>query len=240
MTLNYNIKTFAQIDSTMDKAAQELDDTAVEGLVIHAMSQEQGRGRQGKHWHAPMGNLYLSIVLSPAIEKKDCGQLAFVCACALVEAVTSLCDKDIDIRVKWPNDVLVDGKKIAGILIESKGDAYIAGIGLNILAPPEGAIGLKDITDKRVPINPVRDFLLDVLDAYYTRWLKEGFEVIQKTWMEKAAFLDEEIAIKLSEKEETGIFKGIDKNGCLLLEQNGDIQTFYSGEIYSGAGAQNP
>lgn len=240
MTLNYIIKTFAQIDSTMDKAAQELENKASEGLVIHAMSQEKGRGRQGKHWHAPMGNLYLSIVLSPAIEKKDCGQLALVCACAVVEAVTSLCDKDLDICVKWPNDVLVDGKKIAGILIESKRDAYIAGIGLNILAPPEGAIGLKDITDKRLPINPVRDFLLDVLDAYYTRWLKEGFEVIQKNWMEKAAFLDQEITIKLSEKEETGIFKGIDKNGCLLLEQNGDIQKFYSGEIYSGSGTQNP
>ena len=230
--MDFKIETFASVSSTQDKAIELLNTGASEGLVVQAMSMENGRGRQGNAWHAPMGNLYLSIVLRPDISEADCGQMSFVAALAVVETARSLTDEDLKINVKWPNDVLVEGKKLAGILIDKQGSAYILGVGINILAAPEYATALQAHSDKRLPINPVRDFFLDVFDAYYTKWLNEGFENIQEQWMRKAAFLNEKIGVRLSSREEQGIFKGIDQDGALLLETTDGTRRFVSGEVF--------
>lgn len=231
--MDFKIETFASVSSTQDKAMELLKSGASEGLVVQAMSMEHGRGRHGNDWHAPMGNLYLSIVLQPDISETDCGQMSFVAALAVVETARSLTTDDaLKINVKWPNDVLINGKKLAGILIEKEGQDYILGVGLNILAAPENATALQAHSEKRLPINPVRDFFLDVFNAYYTKWLNEGFENIQEQWMRKAAFLNEKIGVRLSDREEQGIFKGIDKDGALLLETKEGIQRFVSGEVF--------
>ena len=233
--MEFDIKTLAACGSTQDEAKKQAGDPPRHGFVVHTLQQDTGRGRQGNSWHGPMGNLYMSVVLNPSLEAKHSGQLAFVAALTVAGTVRALTDGKADISLKWPNDVLVDGKKIAGILIEKEGDAYILGIGLNILAPPEDAIGLQEICDKRTPINPVRDFLLDVLDGYYTRWLKEGFEPIREQWMRKAAFMDQEIQVNLADGKDKGVFKGIDENGALILEKDGEIKKILSGEVFASS-----
>ena len=247
--MDFQVKTFAELDSTQDEAMRLIrqnPDKAQEGTVIHAMSMASGRGRHGNQWHAPMGNLYLSVLLTPEIDDKDCGQLAFVAALAVAETIESLAgtqqgdksDPSQKIELKWPNDVLVGGKKISGILIEKESigskSVYIMGVGINILAPPDGAISLQDICTKRTPINPVRDFFLDVFEAYYLRWSYEGFAPIHSRWMRQAAFLDQEIDVRLANQTKRGIFKGIDKDGALLLQNPQDAaeERYLSGEIF--------
>ena len=239
--MEYNIQSYASVSSTQDIAMEILDSRSEKDisekhdvLVIHAMSQNKGRGRHGNIWHAPMGNLYLSLILSPNIEAKNCGQLSFMSALAVHETVLTLLqdEADIDIQLKWPNDVLVNGQKIAGILIESYKDSYILGVGLNILSPPENAIGIQSLSSKRNPINAVRDLFLDIFDAYYIRWQKQGFEPIRDKWMRHAIKLNEEIKVKLAGQTLEGIFEGIDSDGALLLRQKGGIQKILSGDVY--------
>lgn len=231
--MNFDIKTYASLESTQDEALRLLEEgKGAQGLVVQAMTQLNGRGRHGNSWNGPLGNLYLSVVLSPEIDQKHSGQIAFVAGLAVAETIRSLTHPNIDIGLKWPNDVLIGDQKLAGILIEKFEHFYILGIGLNILAPPDYAAGLQAFSDKRLPINPVRDMLLDILDVYYTRWIKEGFSVIKDQWMSRAAYLNEEIEVRLPNARTSGIFKGIDNDGALILEKDHKTQRFLSGEVF--------
>lgn len=233
--MEFHIETYAQLESTQDELIHLIKSgQGEEGKGVQALSQSSGRGRQGRSWEGPMGNLYLSLALKPDIVPRNAGQIAFVAGMAVYETVRSLLGEDKNIALKWPNDVLVDGCKIAGLLIEKHEDFYILGIGLNILAPPDNAAGLQEMSDKRLPVNPVRDMLLDILSAYITRWEKEGFEVIREQWMRQAAFVNEEIKVRLPQETISGIFKGIDNKGALLLETDNQTQRIWSGDVFLG------
>ncbi len=213
---------------------------AAEGLAVQALQQTKGRGRHGNVWIAPMGNLYISKLLRPSCRADKAGQLAFVAAVALSDAVDSVMDPSFTKTLKWPNDVLVDGKKIAGILLESSLDRHgrvdylIIGTGVNIFAPPEGAAGLDAIKKERIAVNTFRDIYLDRLKDWYDVWQNKGFAPVREAWLKQAHGLYKNMKIRLPEITYEGVFKGIDDNGALLADVQGERRIFTAGEVHFG------
>jgi BirA family biotin operon repressor/biotin-[acetyl-CoA-carboxylase] ligase len=175
-------------------------DKVKHGLVVQSMMQDKGRGRQGREWVSPMGNVYISILLQPDVPFDQIGQLAFVAGLAISDAIEkALPEAEMDKVLKWPNDVWVNGKKCSGILIERDGDNIILGVGLNVLTPPDDAIGLKDLlNDDQDPpnIHEVRNLILYGLDTYYNIWLTKGFDTIRNNWLNQAHKLGQNITVK--------------------------------------------
>ena len=137
------ILSFASIDSTNEEIRRRAKTGAPEGTAVMAESQTAGRGRRGRVWVSPPGNLYCSLLLRPQCAPKDAGNLSFAAALAVAEALLPLLPEGIDLRFKWPNDVLLDGKKVAGILIESEVEGgslsfAVVGAGINVAnSPPD-------------------------------------------------------------------------------------------------------
>lgn len=140
----YSLLMFNQVDSTNTEALILAKSGVIGNFVIWAREQTGGRGRQGKHWESLTGNLHFSILLENPSSLSDCPQLSFVAANAVLDAIRMLAlDKklDLNLKLKWPNDVLINGKKVAGILLEAiniYGKSYVVvGIGVNVASYPE-------------------------------------------------------------------------------------------------------
>ena len=145
--------------------------------------------------------------------------------------------------LKWPNDILIDGLKISGILLESnitesKPDGLVVGIGLNIFNAPELATCLNDVARDAVYVNKVRDKVLEELDTAYTQWQEEGFAPIRAKWLENAHGLAAPITARLPNESYKGIFSGLTEDGSLILEQeNGEEKIIHAAEVYFGEDA---
>ncbi len=238
MTIEWSVHTYASLPSTQDYVKELAQEGLPEGLVIQAIEQRAGKGRHGRHWFSPMGNLYMSVLLRPGCDVAQAGQLAFVTAVALSVAMDEVVDKNNHQKaLKWPNDILIDGKKVSGILIEKEGDAYVVGVGVNIMNPPDDAVGLNQVTwEINVPIHPFRDKFLNHLGLFYAQWQKDGFAPIRRRWLAEAFRLNEEITVSTPPPGQSGIFRDLDEHGCLVLEQkNGKKLAINSGEVYFGA-----
>ncbi len=226
--------------STQDVVRGLADTGEEEGLAVQALQQAGGRGRHGNSWTSPMGNLYLSVLLRPACNADKAGQLAFVCAVALSQAIDEVMDDVHTKTLKWPNDILIDGKKLSGILLETSLDKHgrvdylIVGTGVNIFAPPEGAIGLDSIKKERIAINTFRDLYLEKLESCYKAWQQSGFTALRHLWLEQAHGMNAPMKIRLPEVTYEGIFRGIDENGTLIAEVDGKTRTFTAGEVHFG------
>lgn len=240
MSVNWQINTFAELPSTQDYLRNLIDgNPEPEGLVIQALSQTAGHGRQGRHWHSPMGNLYMSLLLRPECAPAQAGQMAFVVAVAVSAAMDIFMDPAHKKTLKWPNDILIDGKKCAGILIESslgpdrRVEALIVGVGVNILAPPDGATALAHLGGGRqTPINVVRDQILAALSVEYERWRRDGFSPVRDRWLAQAHGINQPLTARLPGGDQSGVFRGIDENGALLLETpDGQVKSFASAEL---------
>lgn len=220
----FDIHYFEKLDSTMNAARDEL----VHGRVIQAGYQTSGRGRRGNEWQSPKGNIYKSIIIKPDVERQLWGQLSFVIAVALGKAC-----EDVGIgnyHLKWPNDVLINDKKLAGILIEVMDDYVIIGIGVNIESCPEERAKIYDFAE--ISMNDFRDMFLKKIETYYNLWREKGFISIRELWMERAYRLGEEIQARLPNNIYHGVFEGLDSTGILLLrEKDGNLKQINSGEI---------
>lgn len=241
MTIQWKIETFAVLPSTQDEVKDRaLEDGADEGLVIQALTQSEGRGRHGNDWTSPMGNLYMSVLLRPLCTADLAGQISFIVALAVSAAMDEFIVEGHKKTLKWPNDILIDGKKCAGILLESelspKGlvGHLVIGIGVNILSAPEGKMALKEISgDNRLAVHPFRDRVLHYLDVYYSEWKAGGFAPIRKAWLAQAHAIGHKLTARLPNREEKGIFRDIDESGALILEISGNKQiVIRAGEIY--------
>lgn len=225
--IDWKTHTYAQLPSTQDYVKELGDEGLPEGIVVQCLTQTKGRGRHGNSWTSPMGGLYMSVLLRPQCGAGIAGQLSFVVAVAVSAAIDEVLAPGHKKTLKWPNDVLIDGKKCAGILLESgmtgaMVDWIAAGIGVNILSAPEGAVCLQDVCKgKQVPIHPFRDIVLSHLSAHYTHWKKRGFADIRETWLAQAHLLGQDIRARTGSAEFTGVFKGIDETGALLIQENG-------------------
>ncbi|MFA5592154.1 MAG: biotin--[acetyl-CoA-carboxylase] ligase [Micavibrio sp.] len=236
----WRVQMLGTTPSTQDMVRTLAETGEGEGLAVQALQQTKGRGRHGNQWASPMGNLYISKLFRPSCKAPDAGQMAFVVALALSEAIDGIIGEGHQKTLKWPNDVLIDGRKVSGILLESALDAHgrvdylIVGSGVNIFAPPEGAVGLDEVKAERLAINSFRDDYLASLHRWYVLWQEKGFAPVRAAWLEQAHGLNAPMRIRLPEISYEGVFRGITENGSLIAGIDGGERIFTAGEVHFG------
>jgi BirA family biotin operon repressor/biotin-[acetyl-CoA-carboxylase] ligase len=209
-------------------------------LWISAAIQSAGRGRRGSAWVSVAGNLFATLLLTEPSPPEAAPQLSFVAALALHDAVAE-CAPQLGplLKVKWPNDLLLGDKKLAGILIEGESNPALAvaiGIGVNCAAHPgDTAYPATDLAAAGALVSPLS--LLNVLSVAMRRRLDQwqggqGFAAIRGDWLKRAAGLGEDIRVRLPERELEGRFKGLDDAGRLLVEQPAGIAIVTAGEVF--------
>lgn len=213
------------VGSTSDEARALAEAGAAEGRLVVADRQHRGRGRAGRDWISPQGNLHASFVLRPGCAPATAAQISFVAALALAETATTLCPAGVEIRLKWPNDVLANGRKIAGILLESAmaGDRVawvVVGVGLNVASHPEKsrwpATSLAALGGRATAREALEAFAAAFAGGYRA-WQAEGFAPVRSLWLARAAGLGGPIEVALGEERLAGRFEDIDGTGALVL-----------------------
>lgn len=233
MSVLWEIETFDELSSTQDyiKARDNLS----HGLAIQAKKQTAGYGRHGRIWVSLPGNLFLSFALIPrSIDPEKTGLLALGIGSALAQTVKSHIQNTANTVVKWPNDVLIDGRKCAGLLLETHNGAIIVGVGINITNAPQAEIAtcLTDhgCTSSRETL--LHDFLTHVSDIY-TRWGNQEYAYIRDTFLKSGFPQNTPMSVKTPQMIYQGMFHDIDQNGALLLrDQDGNVLTLTSGQIF--------
>ena len=232
------------VDSTNDEAKRLARAGMLDRAVVWAKRQETGRGRRGRSWSSPEGNLYCSILLRPSCTIADAAQLSFVAGLALDDALAAVIPEGVERRLKWPNDLLLNGRKVAGILLEAEATASgdlgfaVVGIGVNVLHHPAntdrpatslGAIGaVCDV--ELVLIHLLRSFA-----AWCERWDLEGFSSIRAEWLSRTYQPGARVTVRLDGEKLEGAFAGLDAAGTLLLDMGGHApRRVTAGDVFFG------
>ena len=224
-----------ELDST-NSEAQRLAESGETGPVwIIADRQTAGRGRRGRVWSTDTGNLATTLLLRPDAPPAIVGQLSFVAALAAAEMASNFVP-GAAITVKWPNDLLADGKKLAGLLLEA-GPGWLAiGIGVNLASAPEGTEFPATSLAQLGIAAPSSETALTVLAArfahWYDAWMNKGFETIRAAWLARAGGLGAPIRARLPHETRHGVFEGIDASGALLLNEQGNVRAIAAGEVF--------
>lgn len=193
--------------------------------------QTAGRGRRGRGWAMPEGNFAATLVMRPKGGLATAAQLSFVAALALHDALVVCAGPAARVSIKWPNDVLLNGGKIAGILLESSGSghdnpAVAVGIGVNLVDIPQAAqiehtafapVSLLGETAHRIGAEEFLDILAPAFAAWQSSLETYGFQPIRNAWLARAARLGQVILARTGQVEFQGVFEGIDENGALIL-----------------------
>lgn len=237
----YAHKHFDVIDSTNDEARRLAATGEAGPMWITAGQQTAGRGRRGRAWVSPKDNLMSTLLISPHRPAAECAQLSFVSAIASADTVAHFA-RVADVRVKWPNDVLANGRKISGILLESASagsEPYFLAIGIGInLAhfPTETEFPATSLAWLDVPPPPVSEALTELaahFAKWYDIWRGQGFSPIRDAWLARAANLGGRIRARLTNGETSGVFEGIDETGALLLRESaGRTRAISAGEVF--------
>lgn len=248
------LHTFDLIDSTNEEGKRQVaawqaewqspqSKTTFPDTVLIAHSQTRGRGRLGRHWYSPPGNLYMTLVKSLPVPMTKLPQLSLVIGLALHRALKKLIPSEHHIAVKWPNDILVNGKKIAGILIETDCDSqseqticYI-GIGLNRLSSPETmsypTCSLLDFIPDPPEILGLGNLVLEEINPLLSLWMNSGLRDIREEWLWSAYGLGKPISAKIENGFVLyGRFVSLSLDGALIIEDDDQHQhTVLSSEI---------
>ncbi|HXQ50468.1 MAG TPA: biotin--[acetyl-CoA-carboxylase] ligase [Stellaceae bacterium] len=242
----FRLLRFERIDSTNDEAKRLAASGAAEGALVLAREQSAGRGRRGRAWLSPPGNLYCSVLLRPAATVRDAAQLGFAASLAIAEAASQFLPRRADVACKWPNDVLIDGAKVAGILMESRAggdgtlDWLVLGIGVNLVSHPEGtehqATSLLASGAGEVTVDAFLPALAERFLAWYEAWRREnGFASLRSAWLERAHGLGHAIRVRLQDREIEGSFAGLDTQGRLVLDAPDGRRHISAAEIFPAA-----
>lgn len=234
-----------RIDSTNLEARRliEADAQPPAPFVVWGEEQMAGRGRMGRRWASPPGNVYASLVVEPHCSASRAAELGFVSALSMRQAVRAFLPSDVPVTLKWPNDVLVDGGKISGVLLEGAGVAgqgpafVISGIGINVAAAPS-------VTEARFPPCALADFvaapsarevLIALVSAYggwFTQWHREGFAPIRQAWLDSCGHVGAEIEVRLGNETRSGVFSGLGEDGTLILGTATGAERISAGDVY--------
>ncbi len=234
MTIDWQIEVFETLPSTMDVLRERAETGAVEGLVVQTFDQTNGIGRHGNVWTGLSGNIFSSILIRN-IDLKDVGHYSFVIAIALAEATIPLLKSGHRYMHKWPNDGMIDGQKFAGILLQTGGDFLNIGVGINLASAPDGKVALNDKTFEKQDRDIFLRRFLEKLGAAIELYRGQGFAPIRSKWLENAQGLEMPIQARLPDETLTGIFKGLDESGALILGlDNGGQRVIHSGEVFFG------
>lgn len=243
--VGHRVHDHDQLDSTNSEALRLARDGDRGPLWIVAREQTAGRGRRGRQWHSAPGNLAASFLFAERVTPQAAATLGFAASLAVCNVCTELAP-GIDFAVKWPNDVLADGKKVAGILLESEaqGDdlAIVTGFGLNLAQAPDGtafpAMALAQLGVSASPqaaFSRLSDAYCDMLEIWQSGG---GFDVVRARWLDRAQGLGKPVSIRVGRRVETGTFETLDAQGRLMLRRaDGGLATISAGDVFFGDAA---
>ncbi len=225
----YRLIAMESVASSNDEAKSLADAGAEEGTLVWVREQSSGRGRHGRSWDSPRGNLYLSLVLRPECALSEAAQLGFVAAIAVGDAIGAIAPPMLEVTYKWPNDVLVHGRKVAGLLLESKTavdgtlEWLILGVGVNVQSHPnEARFPATNLIFESVGPEVDEAVMLEAFARHFltwvNRWTEDGFEPIRRHWLAHAHGLGEAIEVRLAKETVRGTFHDLDASGALILE----------------------
>ena len=236
----YKLRQVPVTASTNEDAKRAAETGEAEGLVIQALCQTAGRGRQGRAWESPEGNLHASVLLRPCCSSQEAGYYSFVIALAVADTVRTFLPKAA-VELKWPNDALVNGKKISGILLEASPVAkdtvgwLVIGVGINIKHHlDKGLFPATSLTAEGVKDPDVSKALEALLERFF-HWrgvlLKEGFALIRSAWMAQAK--GGPIVARLPQETIEGEFAGLNAQGHLILRlRDGTERAITVGDVF--------
>jgi BirA family transcriptional regulator, biotin operon repressor / biotin---[acetyl-CoA-carboxylase] ligase len=229
LSTDIEVRHFTSIDSTNLEARRIIEGGGQGPLWIVSNEQTAGRGRLGRSWQSVPGNLYSTFLLKPACAPQFSPQLGFVTALAVAEAIDALADQR-SVQLKWPNDCLVQGAKIAGILCEVLDRGHVAvGCGMNVASAPSGlaypAATVADVLGKSIPVQKMFDAYAQSLRTQLSLWQNgENFPAIADLWRARAIGIGEQVCVKQDAGDIAGKLLGIDDAGALLLAQSDGSQ----------------
>ncbi|MEX0300834.1 MAG: biotin--[acetyl-CoA-carboxylase] ligase [Leisingera sp.] len=241
----YGKRVLAEVDSTLNEAARIADDLAGPEWIL-ALRQTQGRGRRGRDWKDPKGNFAATLVMRPEGAPDQAALRSFVAALAVYDACVAVTGRSEGLSLKWPNDVLMKGGKLAGILLESAGrgqgvNHLFVGIGVNLIETPmqewlePGAVyPVSLLAETGVQVDP-ETFLEAVAEGfarYEQQFSTYGFEPIRTAWLERAAKLGEVITARTAGSETVGTFETVDASGNLVLNTAKGRVSIPAADIY--------
>ena len=233
-----------RVSSTNEWAKRSALRRVPDGTVVVAEVQTAGRGRFGRKWFSPKGGLWFSIVLRPKKEVAEATKLVFVASLAVADALGEFCG--LHAETKWPNDVLVKGKKICGILAEinstgKNANYVVVGVGLNANfkvkeALPkevvETATSIEDELGRQVDYKDLLFAVLEKLDKVYDVFINEGSDAVLKRWKSFAGFLGHEVTIKVDSETFFGVASDVASSGALVLKlKDGSVREFRVGDV---------
>ncbi len=237
----FRLECHEVLESTSTLIKQRAEAGEAEGLAILARRQNAGRGRQGRGWESPAGNLYLSVLLRPSVPLREAPQWSFVTAVALTETLKPLLPEAAQPSLKWPNDLLLQGAKAAGILVETGVAASNAldwmciGIGVNIASKPSLPDRATACLAEFLPDPPAPQALAAALLHNLTHWhetrLAQGFTPIRDAWLRHGPAMGAAVSVKRDGALIEGAFAGLSPEGALMLAKGRDVQLILAGEI---------
>jgi BirA family biotin operon repressor/biotin-[acetyl-CoA-carboxylase] ligase len=224
------IRSVAETRSTNEDLAALARAGAEEGLWLRAERQTGGKGRQGRHWVSPIGNLHASTIVRLRSGDPPAPTLALVAAVALHDAVSVHAQ---GVEIKWPNDLVADGAKLAGILLEREGDAVIVGFGVNVAAQPDKVdrpvTSLQSLSAQAPLAAALLEGLADRFAYWLSCWRTKGFDTIRVAWLERA----HRIGTPLATSESEGRFDGLEPDGALRLRlADGTSRVIHAGDVF--------
>jgi BirA family biotin operon repressor/biotin-[acetyl-CoA-carboxylase] ligase len=242
----FRLLDYDRLGSSNDEAKRLARGGAEHGTVVWARRQDAGHGRRGRAWVSPQGSLAVSFILRPDCRPSIAVQLGFVAALALGEALVPHLPAAAALRYKWPNDVLIEGRKLSGILLESEtgsaGDLswIVIGIGVNVADHPRDtatpATSLRAIGCLGIDAGTLLGLLAPSLLSWYAAWRRDGFAAVRAAWLRRAAALGEAITVRLPHETVAGRFAGLDEAGSLILEGAAGSRRIAAGEIFPVGG----
>ncbi len=238
------IEYYTETDSTNVRARALAQEGAPEGTVVVAETQTRGRGRRGRTWFSPPGcGIHVSVILRPRVQPHEAPQLTLMTAVAMAE--TLLDQVDLPFAIKWPNDILINGKKISGILTEmalemDRVDYVVVGLGLNVNTPEEAmaeeirdiATSLRMLTGKTFSRVDILRGFLEKLEYYYALFQDRQFERIRDRWKELSGIVGKQVKIEGLDRAYEGEVVDLDRDGFLILRKpDGICERIVAGDV---------
>ncbi len=246
---DWRLEVYDELPSTSDLVRARAEAGEPAGLAILARRQTQGRGSRGRAWSTPAGNLAISILLRPDLAVRDAACMSLLSGLALAEAVAAILPSGPTLALKWPNDLMLNGQKLAGILLDSHGDGQgrvawlIPGIGVNLAYAPELPDRIAACLANHMPAPAPEAFapiLLDRLAHWSDIHAASGFPPVRAAWLTHAQPPGSPMSLKLGAELLQGTFAGLDDDGSLMMAQNGAVRRYSTGEVLEGWAPPRP
>ncbi len=235
----------AEVDSTNSEASR-LAQHLTQPTWIMARRQTAARGRRGRVWLSPEGNFAATLVMHPAGEPAQAALRSFIAALALADALALVCGPGATLSLKWPNDVLLNGGKVAGILLESVGQGaqvhhLVIGVGVNLIAaPPREAVeagalppvSVQGETGLRIAPDELLDYLANAFARWEAQFVVYGFGPIRTAWLARATRLGQPITARTMTETITGTFDSLADDGALVLRTQTGRRAIPAADIY--------